>query len=50
MKKRFLRTMAVFGVLAALASTTLDGNWRLAVLILLGGLATRTFIAYKAGW
>ena len=50
MKRRFLYTMAFFAVLATLATFTLDGQWRLGVLILLGGLAAKTCIAYKAGW
>ena len=39
-----------YAVLALLASFTLDGVFRIAVWIFLGGLAAKTLIAYKAGW
>ena len=41
---RFLRTMAVYLVLAILAGVTLDGNVRLASWIFLGGLAFKTWL------
>jgi len=53
MKSRFSRLLAAFSayaMLAAMATFTLDGLIRAAVLILLGGLALKTLIAYKAGW
>lgn len=50
MKSRFYAVMGGYGILAILAATTLDGVFRLAVLILLAGLAAKTVIAYKAGW
>ena len=42
--------MGTFAVLAILATFTLDGLFRTAVLIFLAGLAVKTYIAYKAGW
>jgi hypothetical protein len=48
MQKRFFWAMAAYGVLALMAGFTLDGKLRLAVWILLAGLALKTCIAYKA--
>jgi hypothetical protein len=45
---RFLWAMGTYAVLATLAAVTLDGKMRTAVWILLGGLAVKTVIAYKA--
>jgi hypothetical protein len=42
--------MGTYAVLALLAWLTLDGLFRLVVWILMGGLAAKTLIAYKAGW
>lgn len=42
--------MGTYAILALLAGVTLDGLMRTAVWIFLGGLAVKTFIAYKAGW
>lgn len=42
--------MGAYAALAVLAGTTLDGVLRIAVLILMAGLAAKTWIAYKAGW
>ena len=42
--------MGSYAVLALLAFLTLDGVFRYGVWILLGGLAAKTLIAYKAGW
>ena len=42
--------MAAYAVLALLATFTLEGVMRIAVWILMGGLALKTWIAYKAGW
>jgi hypothetical protein len=42
--------MGAYAVLALLAFFTLDGAFRYGVWILLGGLAAKTLIAYKAGW
>lgn len=58
--RKFLLAMAAFAALAVLASATLGdavvptplGSLRLeyAVWVILGGFATKTWIAYKAGW
>jgi hypothetical protein len=48
MQKRFYGAMAAYGVLALMATFTLDGKFRLGVWILLAGLALKTCIAYKA--
>ena len=45
---RFFWAMGTYAVLAILATVTLDGKMRAAVWILLGGLAVKTLIAYKA--
>ncbi len=50
MNNRLYTAMGMYAVLAILAATTLDGVFRLGVLILLGGFALKTLIAYKAGW
>ncbi len=50
MNKRLISAMAAYAVIAALASFTLDGMLRVAVWILMAGLAAKTWIAYKAGW
>ena len=50
MTTRFYLAMAVYAAMALLAAYTLDGNLRLAVWILMAGLAVKTLIAYKAGW
>ena len=47
---RFYWAMGAYAVLALLAAFTLDGVFRIAVWILLAGLAAKTLIAYKAGW
>ena len=47
---RLMWAMASYAVLALLAAFTLDGVMRSAVWILVGGLAVKTVIAYKAGW
>jgi hypothetical protein len=47
MQQRFLRAMGAYVVLALLAAFTLDGKFRLAVWILLAGLAAKTVIYYK---
>jgi hypothetical protein len=48
MQKRFLWAMAAYGALALMAAFTLDGKFRIAVWIFLGGLAAKTLIHYKA--
>ncbi len=45
MKTRLITAMACYGVLALLAAFTLDGVFRIAVWILLAGLAVKTWIA-----
>jgi hypothetical protein len=50
MHKRLPFALASYAVLALLAAFTLDGLFRLAVWIFLGGLTLKTLIAYKAGW
>jgi hypothetical protein len=50
MNKRLISAMAAYAVLAVLASFTLEGILRVAVWILMAGLAAKTWIAYKAGW
>jgi hypothetical protein len=50
MTKRLYWAMACYAALAAAAAFTLDGLFRTAVWIFLGGLAARTLIAYKAKW
>jgi len=50
MHHRLYWAMGAYGAIALAALLTLDGVFRVAVWILLGGLATKTFIAHKAGW
>ena len=45
MSKRFHFAMAAYVILGALAAATLDGDVRLVVLIVLGGLAVKTVVA-----
>jgi len=42
--------MVLYALLALIAIFLLHGQFRLAVLILLGGLAVKTLIARGAGW
>ncbi len=50
MHKRLSFALGCYLVLALLAGLTLDGLFRVAVWIFLGGLTLKTLIAYKAGW
>lgn len=50
MRQRFFAALGAYAVLAVLTGFTLDGILRSAVLILLAGLALKTWIAYRAGW
>lgn len=50
MKLRFAAALTAYALLALAAALTLDGTLRLAVWILMAGLALKTWIAYKAGW
>jgi hypothetical protein len=51
MTKRLMAAMSTYAALAVLAAFTLDGGiMRNFVWILLGGLALKTYVAYRAGW
>jgi hypothetical protein len=50
MKVSFRAALAGYAVLALIAGFALEGNIRLAIWILLGGLAIKTWIAHAAGW
>lgn len=50
MNKRFAIAMSIYVVLALIAVVVLKDQIRLAVLILLGGLAVKTLIARAARW
>jgi hypothetical protein len=50
MTKKFLPAMIAFGILGVIAWFSLAGTPRIAVLILLAGLAAKTAIAKAAGW
>lgn len=47
MQNRLLLAFGAYVVLAALAAVTLTGGIRVAILILLAGLATKTWIASR---
>jgi hypothetical protein len=50
MPSKFIVVMIVYALLALIAIFLLHGQFRLGVLILLGGLAVKTLIARQAGW
>jgi len=50
MKSKFAIAMTVYGILALIAFFLLHDQFRWGVLILLGGLAVKTWIARAAGW
>ncbi len=50
MNKRLAAALAAYAVIALLAGLTLDGKLRLAIWILLAGLAVKTLIVDRAGW
>jgi hypothetical protein len=50
MPSKFATVMIVYVLLALVGILVLDGQFRLATLILLGGLAVKTLIARGAGW
>jgi hypothetical protein len=50
MQRKLFTAFGAYAVIALLAGLTLDGKLRLAVWILMGGLALKTYIAYKAHW
>jgi uncharacterized membrane protein len=43
-RPRFYKALLAFAVLGALAWTTLDGRWRWFVLIVLAGLALKSWV------
>lgn len=49
-QQKFLPAMLAFAVLGVIAWFWLAGTPRIAVLVLLGGLAAKTAIAKAAGW
>jgi hypothetical protein len=49
-KSRLFRALAAYAVLFGMAFWLLTGKVLAAVCILLGGLALKTLIAFKAGW
>jgi hypothetical protein len=50
MPSKFVTVMIVYALLGLVATFVLHGQFRWAVLILLGGLAVKTLIARRAGW
>jgi hypothetical protein len=50
MSTKFVVAMIVYAVLAVIAAFWIEGTLRIAVWILLGGLALKTLIARAAGW
>ncbi|MEO8596901.1 MAG: hypothetical protein ABI759_26515 [Candidatus Solibacter sp.] len=50
MTTRFFCAMGTYTAIALMAAFTLDGNLRLAVWILMAGLAVKTLIAFMARW
>jgi hypothetical protein len=50
MKARLFWAMGAYALLATMAALTLDGVFRWGVLVLMAGLAAKSWIAYKAGW
>lgn len=50
MRRKLIAAMAAYSVLALMATFWTDGTARIAVWILLGGLALKTLIAHAAGW
>ena len=48
MYTKFWVAMGLYAVLAVAATFTLDGKLRTAIWVLMGGLALKTLIAYKA--
>lgn len=47
---KFAIALGIYALLGLIAIFILHGNFRWAVLILLGGLAIKTLIARAAGW
>ena len=50
MRTKLIAAMSVYTALAVIAGFWTAGAPRIAVWILLGGLALKTLIAHKAGW
>jgi hypothetical protein len=50
MNTRLVWALGSYAGLALLAGFTLDGTFRVAVWILMAGLALKTYIAHRAGW
>ena len=50
MKNKFAIAMVIYGVLGVIGFFVLQGQIRLALMILLGGLVLKTLIARGAGW
>jgi len=50
MPSKFVVVMILYAFLALVGLVVLSGQFRWAILILLGGLAIKTLIARKAGW
>jgi len=48
--QRLIAANGAYLILALLAVFTLDGKLRTGVILLMGGLAVKTLIAYKARW
>ena len=48
MNKRLIAALVSYAVLAGLAALTLDGKLRIAIWVLMGGLALKTLIAHAA--
>lgn len=47
MRKRFYIALAAYAALGAAAFFTLDENWRIGVLVLLGALAVKSWLDVK---
>jgi hypothetical protein len=50
MNKRLISAMGAYALISVAAGFTLEGILRVAIWILMAGLAAKTWIAYKAGW
>jgi hypothetical protein len=48
MKNRFYTAMGLYVILGVLAASTLSGNIRLATLVVLAGLALKTYLRHLA--
>lgn len=50
MPSKFVVAMIVYAVLALIAIVVLEGRLRLFMVVFMGALAFRTYIARRAGW